>query len=106
MLYIRYVALASSVLILTQQKLAQYKFVDSKLGLGIPNLIISTSQYVMTFSCMFYFSVEGTEPPVSKKHKSEEVNNETKDVQPSEPSIPTESSQPGMTFAQHVIVML
>ena len=43
MLYIRYVALASSVLILTQQKLAQYKFVDSKLGLGIPNLIIPTS---------------------------------------------------------------
>ena len=60
----------------------------------------------MTFSCMFYFSVEGIEPPVSKKPKSEEEDNETKDVQPSEPSIPTESSQRGMTFAQHVIVML
>ena len=59
----------------------------------------------MTFSFMFYFSVEGTEPPVSKKHKSEEVDNETKDVQPSEPSIPTETSQPGMTFAQHIMVM-
>ena len=105
MLYIRYVALASSVLILTQQKLAQYKFVDSKLGLGIPNLIISTSQYVMIFSCMLYFSVEGIEPPFSKKHKSEDVDNETKDVQPAEPSMPTESSQPGMAFAQHVIVM-
>ena len=43
MLYIMYVVLATSVLILTQQKLAQYKSVDSKLGLGIPNLIIPTS---------------------------------------------------------------
>ena len=60
----------------------------------------------MAFSCMFYFSVEGIEPPVSKKPKSEEEDNEKKDVQPSEPSIPTKTNQPGMAFAQHVIVML